>query len=205
MSARIETISPRRKGSPRFDLKPVVEALRQSREVTHNIRHEGKVRELPSPAVIREVLDQLFTALFPTHLGPQGLKHDSIDLFVSNTLATTLTRLSDQIARGLLFNAEGLSSLEAQRAAEAIVHRIAHELPSIRAVLVDDLKAAHQQDPEAESLGEVLLCDRALAATFHRRVADVLNRHGARLVARIIERLAEGEPGIGAQFTARQL
>lgn len=191
MSARIESLSARRNGGARHDLAPVVDALRQSREVTHNIRQEKKVRELPSPAAISDVLDGLLTVLFPTHLGPHGLKHDSVDLFVANTLATTLTRLTDQIARGLLFNAESLSPQQAQRSAEEIVHRFAHELPTIRAALVGDLKEIRLKDPAAESLGEILLCDRGFAATFHRRVANVLHHHGARLVARFITRQAQ--------------
>jgi serine O-acetyltransferase len=185
MTARVETLSSRRKAGAAMDLAPVVAALHQSREVTHNIRHQGQVRELPSPAVIRDVLEGLLTALFPTHLGPHGLKHDSVDLFVANTLSTTLTRLVDQVARGLAF-AGDRSAEEAQRAAEEIVHRFAHELPGIRATLVADLKAALRQDPEAESLGEVLLCNEGFAAIYRHRIADALSRHGARLVARII-------------------
>lgn len=188
MSAQIETLSARRNGGPAFDLLPVVEALRESREITHNIRHQGKVRELPSPRAIREVLEGLLTALFPTHLGPHGLKHESVDLFVANTLATTLTRLGDQVARSLLFGSEELSADEAQRAADVIVRGFAAELPAIRATLVGDLKAAQRQDPESESLGEVLLCDPGFAALFRHRIADALHRHGARLVARIVSR-----------------
>ena len=187
MTARIETLSPRRKTGTAMDLSAVVAALRQSREVTHNIRRGGKVRELPSPAVIRDVLDELLTALFPTHLGPQGLKHDSVDLFVANTLATTLTRLTGQVARGLAFAGDRPPG-ESQRAAEEIVHRFAHELPGLRAALVGDLEAALRQDPEAETLGEVLLCNESFAAIFQHRVSAALSRHGARLVARIIRR-----------------
>ena len=188
MTIQIETLSARKNGGPAFDLLPVVEALRESREVTYNIRHMGKVRELPSPKAIREVLEGLLTALFPTHLGPHGLKHDSIDLFVANTLATTLTRLGDQVSRSLLFGSEEILQDEAQRTADAIVRGFAAELPAIRATLVGDLKAAQRQDSESESLGEVLLCDEGFAALFRHRVADALHRHGARLVARIVSR-----------------
>lgn len=192
VSAKIESL--RRTGATPFDLSPVVEALRHSREVTHNIRHQGKVREFPSPAVIREVLDGLLAALFPSHLGPQGLKPGSIDLFVANTLATTLTRLTDQVARGLAFGAAECSPAETQRRAEEIVRHFAQSLPEIRAALVSDLKAAHRQDPEAESLGEVLLCNESFAAIYRHRVASALNRHGARLVARIVARPGGGWP-----------
>ena len=188
MSAPVDILSQRRKCGSAFDLPRVVEALRKSREVTHNIRHQGKVRALPSPTAIREVLEGLLTALFPAHLGPHGLKHESIDLFVANTLATTLSRLADQVARGLEFGPDELTPVEALRTAEDIVNCFAEDLPSLRASLVDDLKTALRQDREAESLGEILLCDEGFAAIFRHRVANALNRHGARLVARIIAR-----------------
>ncbi len=35
----------------------IIRELRRSREVTHNIRHGGNVRELPSRAVLQSVLD----------------------------------------------------------------------------------------------------------------------------------------------------
>ena len=37
---------------PNWNLDTLVEALRESREVTHSVRHKGRIRELPS----REVL-----------------------------------------------------------------------------------------------------------------------------------------------------
>jgi serine O-acetyltransferase len=181
-------LSQRTNGGPAFDLTAVIESLRLSRETTHNIRHQGKVRALPSPAAITEALEGLLTALFPTHLGPHGLRHESIDLFVANTLATTLSRLCDQVARGLEFRAEAMAPAEARAAAEDIVRCFAADLPALRASLVSDLRTALRQDPESESLGEILLCDEGFAAIFRHRVADALNRHGARLVARIIAR-----------------
>ncbi len=89
---------------PDWDLKAIVAALRTSRELTHSVRHLGRVRELPSPLTIADVVDDLRAALFPTHYGSADLTDDSIDFFVGDTLNMALTRLSEQIRRGQLFD-----------------------------------------------------------------------------------------------------
>lgn len=180
----------------RLDLAHVVEALRYSRDVAHNIRLSGKVTEVPLAPVIAEIMDSIVTSLFPTHLGPQGLTSQSVDVFVGNTLSTGLTRLGDQILRGLAFDAPGLSSSEAQNRADQIVQGFAHQLPVIRALLVSDLKAAQRRDTTAASLAEVLICQPAARAIIHHRVAHALHHTGARFIARIIAAIAQSTTGI---------
>lgn len=46
-------------------LPSVVAALRTSREVTHNVRHKGRIRELPSREALAQVVQGLTAALFP--------------------------------------------------------------------------------------------------------------------------------------------
>src|ERR1700741_5420087 len=93
-------------GAARWDLDEVVHQLRVSREATHNIRHQRRVRELPSRAELVQILEGLSAALFPTHYGRPNLTDESIDYFVGDTLNTTLDRLADQVRRGLLFTAD---------------------------------------------------------------------------------------------------
>jgi len=45
-----------------FYLSRVVAELRHSREVTHKIRHLGRVRELPSREALEGVLKDIFAA-----------------------------------------------------------------------------------------------------------------------------------------------
>lgn len=185
------------KASPRrLDIGQVVAELRHSREVAHNIRLGGKVTEVPSAAAIAEVLDGIVTSLFPTHLGPHGLNHDSVDLFVTNTLSTSLARLTDQLARGLQFDSAGLSRSDAQRKADDIIQAFARQLPVIRALLVSDLKAAQQRDPSMGSLAEVLICHPAARAIIHHRLAHALHGTGARFVSRIVGAIAQSTTGI---------
>ena len=69
-------------GSVQWHLGPIIDALRTSRESTHNIRHQGRVRELPSREVLTLVVGGVSAALFPTHYGRPDLNDESIDYFV---------------------------------------------------------------------------------------------------------------------------
>jgi hypothetical protein len=52
---------------PQWNLDPVIQALRTSREEKHNIRHNGRVRELPSREVLTTIFNGLSVALLPIH------------------------------------------------------------------------------------------------------------------------------------------
>src|SRR5471032_2962389 len=84
-----------------WNLASVIEQLRVSREATHNIRHQGRIRELPSREALTTIVNGLSAALFPTHYGRPNLTDESIDYFVGDTLTTTLNRLTEQVRRGL--------------------------------------------------------------------------------------------------------
>lgn len=190
---------------PLWDLKAVVAQLRQSREVTHSVRHLGRVRELPSGETIAEMVERLRAALFPTHYGNADLTDDSIDFFVGDTLNEALTLLSEQVRRGLLFETIPPQELESEagahvaamagRAAE-ITRDFAAQLPGIRALIVSDLRAAFQGDPAASSISEVLLCYPGTAAIMLYRFAHALHALGARLIARFICEIAHARTGV---------
>ena len=203
MSGKIAILQAERHKPQRLELGPIVSELRHSRETAHNIRLGGKVTEVPSATAIAEVLDGLVTSLFPTHLGPHGLNHESVDLFVTNMLSTSLARLGDQVARGLQFDAKGITALEAQHRVDAIISGLARQLPVIRALLVSDLRAAQQRDTAANSLAEVLICHPSSRAIIHHRIAHALYALGARFVARIIAALAQSTTGIDIHPGAR--
>lgn len=191
---------------PRWNLDEVVDGLRKSREVTHNIRPRGVVRELPSREGLVQVLDGLTAALFPTHFGRQDLTDESVDYFVGNTLNNALTLLVEQLRRALSFaDHEGHISADdfTQRSIE-ITRAFAAKLPAVRNLLVTDLKAAYLGDPAATSYPEILLSYPGIRAVIYHRLAHELYRLGAPLAARLISNIAHSTSGIdihpGAQI-----
>lgn len=184
--------------SPDWGLESLVAALRESREVTHSVRHKGRIRELPSRDVLAQIVDALASALFPTHYGQRDLTDESVDYFVGNTLNSALTDLAEQVRRGLFFvcaaDAENDAALH-QNAID-ITRRFAAQLPAIRALLVSDLRAAYQGDPAATSYSEILLCYPGMAAIINYRLAHALYKLGAPFLARLISDIAHSTSGI---------
>jgi serine O-acetyltransferase len=181
-----------------WDLKTVIGELRESREVTHKIRHQGNIRELPSRDALIDVLDGLSAVLFPTHYGKTKLSDESIDYFVGDTLNTTIAILVEQVRRSLLFTSDHFEQKDASllQKAHEITRDFIAALPSIRAVLVSDLQAAFHGDPAATSISEVLLCYRGTTAVIYHRLAHQLYRLGSPFLARMIADIAHSLTGI---------
>lgn len=186
MSAKIDSLSRLRPAEGKVELAAVVERLRISRDITHNIRLGGQIRELPSAGMLKDVVEGLTVSLFPTHLGPAGLSREGIDIFVGNTLQTATVRLIEQVHRGLQFDTADMPPAAQRRKAAEIVQGLVNDLPAIRALLVSDIKAAYRRDTSAGSLAEILLGYRSAVAIIQHRIAHSLYRLGAKLVARVI-------------------
>ena len=181
-----------------WNIDRVVAELRQSREVAHNVRHQGLIRELPSRKALLGVLDGLCAVLFPTHYGRSDLNESNIDYFVGNQLNLTLSVLQDQIRRGLLFVSDQDEQVDtdANRTASEMTTKFAAQLPSIRARLFTDLQAAYQGDPAATSASEILLCYPGMTAIIYYRLAHALHELGTHLPARLISEIAHSATGI---------
>ena len=181
-----------------WGLAPLVAALRESREVTHSVRHKGRIRELPSREVLAQIVEALASALFPTHYGQRDLTDESVDYFVGNTLNSALTDLAEQVRRGLFFvcTADAKNDAALHQNAIDITRRFAARLPDIRALLVSDLHAAYQGDPAATSYSEILLCYPGMAAIINYRLAHALYELGAPFLARLICDIAHATSGI---------
>src|SRR5471030_1981278 len=195
--------------SAQWNLEPVIQALRVSREEKHKIRHQGKVRELPSREALTIIVNGLSAALFPTHYGRPNLTDESIDYFVGDTLNTTLNRLTEQVRRGLQFSAvdgrDGVVEEEAlTRQAHAITREFAAGLPHIRSLLVSDVQAAFSGDPASTSVAEIMLCYPGTIAILYYRLAHSLHRLGSPFLARLISDIGHSLTGIdihpGAQI-----
>lgn len=181
-----------------WNLGPVIEQLRISREATHNIRHQGRVRELPSREALTTIVNGLSAVLFPTHYGRPNLTDESIDYFVGDTLNTTLNRLTEQVRRGLQFTAQpGDGNDDAlTEQANNITREFAAGLPGVRALLVSDVQAAFAGDPAATSIAEIMLCYPGTIAILHYRLAHLLHQLGAPFIARLICDIAHSKTGV---------
>ncbi|WP_237478732.1 serine O-acetyltransferase EpsC [Lichenibacterium dinghuense] len=181
----------------RYDIDGVATALRLSRDHTHNIRHGGRIRPMPSRDALAGIVADLSAALFPSHYGQSQSGAAAFDGFVCGTLSTALGLLEDQVRLGLAFADEDLAPAGgADGRALDITRSFAAALPEVRARLVGDLRAALDADPAASSAPEILLGYPGMAALLHHRLAHVLHGLGAGFPARLISDVARSLTGI---------
>lgn len=181
----------------RYDIDGIATALRRSRNITHNIRHGGRIRPMPSRDVLEAIVADLLAALFPSHYGQSESGAESFDGFVCGTLSTALGLLEEQVRRGLTFTHDDeLSAEQLDRKALEVTRTFASKLPLIRTFLVADLRAALEGDPEASSAPEILLGHPGMAALIHHRMAHALHGLDAALPARLIVDIARFKTGI---------
>jgi serine O-acetyltransferase len=181
-----------------WNVDEIVTALREIREQSLAGRQRlNNPPKLPSRKALQEIVEGLTAALFPNRLVSPDLAKGGVDYFVGHTLDVALRKLLLQLQRELLFSSEGAVDpvWVRERAAEIAV-KFADELPAIRLLLESDIDAAYQGDPAAQSPDEVLVCYPGIVAGIHYRLAHVLFRQGARLIARMISEIAHSVTGI---------
>ncbi|MBR0897283.1 serine acetyltransferase [Bradyrhizobium tropiciagri] len=187
----------------RWQLDRIVAELRTSREETHSIRRDGEPRRAPSRDALELILDGLTEALFPRHYGQSDLDGENIDYFVGNTLSTALDSLSAQIHRGALFVDDELEPGFVHEEAIELTRGFAAQLPQVRGLLINDLRAAFVGDPAARNFPEILIGYPGMTAIIHHRLAHLLYQIGARLVARLMSEIAHTRTGIDIHPGAR--
>jgi serine O-acetyltransferase len=181
---------------PQWNLDGIVSELRLSREVIHRIRRPGPIRRTPSRDALIAIMNGLSAALFPTHYGQHELTAESIDYFVGNELNGALVALVEQIRRSLSFTSGESSDDDLVREARSIASDFAAALPSIRGLLVSDLRAAFDGDPAATNYPEILIGYPGMTAVIYHRLAHPLHKAGATFLARVISDIAHSKTGI---------
>jgi serine O-acetyltransferase len=180
----------------RWQLDRIVAELRISREETHSIRRDGEARRAPSREALEDILNRLTEALFPRHYGRFDLDGENIDYFVGHTLSIALDKLSEQIHRGALFIGDELSPGFHRDDAARLTRQFASELPTVRGLLISDLRAAFIGDPAARDFPEILIGYPGMTAIIHHRLAHILHRLNASLIARLFAEIAHARTGI---------
>lgn len=155
-------------------------------------------REFPSQESLQEIVKQLCGALFPMRLGPLDLREEVEDFYVGHTIGAALDALLQQVCLELehLGRDDPRPHDETLERAVEIVRAFGAALPAVREALDLDVTAAYQGDPAARSVDEVLLCYPGVTAMIHHRLANVLYRLGAPMLARIVAEIAHADTGI---------
>jgi len=172
--------------------------LQALRTASQNKRYHGALPpELPSREAVSKIVKGLVSVLYPRHFGPPGLTPETANEFQARTLVASLHLLQDQVRRELvLFAGDGNTNGDLTQKAINITDELAANLPSIRALLDTDIRAAYDGDPAAKSIDEIVFCYPGIAAVIRHRLAHQLYLSGVPMLARIISEIAHSETAV---------
>jgi serine O-acetyltransferase len=179
-------------------LPKLVDNIIKSYETFGGMDHlEGK--DLPSKKVVTEVLEDLFTVLFPGYLGKEGITNANIKYFLGTTLTSIYIRLTNEVEKSLKYICRKITKCPHDvclKRAQVVVKELLEEIPEIRKVLSGDIEAAYSGDPAAVSTEEVILSYPCVLAITTYRIAHELYLRGIPLIPRIMSEHVHSLTGI---------
>ena len=186
------------------EIDRVVDGLKHARTDwrTAHPRNGERGSQFPSRQALKRITGELGTALFPLRLGPSELTPANENAFIAASLESTLSQLAAQIDLELSYSGNEDVAATAART-ERLIGAFAAGLPAIRRILDSDVEAAYAADPAARSVDEVLVAYPSFTAIIHHRIAHLLYRLGAPLVARLIAEIGHAGTGIDIHPAAR--
>ena len=178
----------------------VKQLCKRNGDTSHFIQKKEQYHSLPSRDVIGGVIEDLRSVLFPGYFGTSELTLDTMYFYVGSTLDRVFRTLKDQIKRGLCFicieHPAVDRCLECDEQALSITKSFLTRLPSIRRLLMTDVRAAYEGDPAATSSYETIFCYPGILAITNYRLAHELHVMGVPLIPRIITEHAHSITGI---------
>lgn len=183
---------------PETGLPKLVDKIMKSYETFGSMDHlEGK--DLPSKKVVIEVLEDLFTVLFPGYLGKEDATKANIKYFLGNTLTSIYTRLTSEVEKSLKYICRKITKCPrdvCQKRAQVVVQELLEKIPEIRSLLSGDIEAAYNGDPAAVSTEEVIISYPCVLAITTYRIAHELYLRGVPLIPRIMSEHVHSLTGI---------
>jgi serine O-acetyltransferase len=156
-------------------------------------------RDLPSKKVVIEILEDLFTVLFPGYLGKADITKANIKYFLGATLTFIYDRLTEEVKKSLKYICRKIKECPedvCQKRARVVAKELLEKLPEIRSLLSGDIQAAYDGDPAAVSNEEVILSYPCVLAITTYRIAHELYLRGIPLIPRIMSEHVHSLTGI---------
>jgi serine O-acetyltransferase len=174
-------------------------------EATPKIHHLDRM-PLPSREDASAIMEALEEVIYPGYYSAGGVTHQGIIYRVQERIGWLFEHLRDQISKGFrhMKDLDGQLSHSSDATAEECAYAFLESLPSIRRKLAKDIQAAHDGDPAAHCIDEIILSYPAAYAITAYRVAHELHVMGVPLLPRMLTELAHSRTGIdmhpGAQI-----
>jgi len=161
---------------------------------------------LPNRRAVIEALNRLKPVIYMGFYSTRPLSRGNLRHAISEHLHPACEILVEQIGRALQYEQTcGHATTPHDPGwSEAVVMRLFNKLPELRALMNEDVIAAFDGDPAAQSVEEVIFSYPAIQAITTHRIAHELYREGVPMIPRIMSEHAHGKTGIdihpGAQI-----
>jgi len=157
---------------------------------------------LPSVEEVKRIVQLVKVIIFTDYFHKRQADERMRSYIIGVNMEELYELLRRQIACGLQFCTE--CGCDAQEQAETLALRFIDELPEIKRLLYTDVVAMFDNDPAAQTYGEVIFSYPVVNAMTHYRIAHALHQMEIPILPRIITELAHSKTGIdihpGAQI-----
>jgi serine O-acetyltransferase len=161
---------------------------------------------LPNRRAVIEALNHLKPIIYMGFYSTRPLNRGNLRHAISEHLYPAFETLVEQISRAVQYEQAYHRARSVRDAdwSEAVVTRLFTKLPALRAMLAEDVMAALEGDPAAQSVEEVIFSYPAIQAITTHRITHELYKEQVPMIPRILSEHAHGKTGIdihpGAQI-----
>lgn len=170
------------------------------------INHLGHC-PLPNYSVVNEIIADLKEVIYPGYHLREGLHLGNVTYHAGDLIDGLHDKLTTQIGRALRHEAGSECTETQKQDFEALGQTKAiqflNSLPDLRKVLALDVQAAHDGDPAAKNLDEIIFCYPGVEAVTIYRLAHRLNELEVPLIPRMMTEWAHSTTGIDIHPAAK--
>lgn len=176
----------------------IVRAILDDYKLGRTIDEMDDFFDQPDKDVIIDIVDKLLKIIYPGYYRDKAYKSYNVSNHMSVLIEDVMFRLNKQIVKVSKFSPEfnDMCREKIQRRAYEITVEFLKKIPMIREYLEDDLHAALEGDPAANSYGEIILAYPGLYAITVNRIAHELFLMRVPLIPRIMTEHAHSVTGI---------
>lgn len=161
--------------------------------------HSEEGLDLTGRTAIYDVLDDILAVLFPDAYSKKKVDRADMIFVLDDLIRHICLHLGAQIRNVFKFRCRKrgtCADCTCEQRADDALKTLVTALPEIRAVLMEDIQAAYEGDPAAQSLDEIVLSYPCIEAISTHRIAHLLYTLDVPIIPRIMSERAHSRTGI---------